>query len=288
MTVNGSRVWFVDLANRVGSFDVNTGETKVIAKLRSDARIGYWVAGRSFVFGVDPATGQVHVVNTVTDSVDSFATKVLSPVSGAAVGPDDRLWLALRDASYLLAWDPKTRDMASFDLGDSRVSALTVDRLGRIVYSDDVHSRIGTLDPTTSKLVDLTFGRNGTTTALIVDGSGTLWLGTSTGDIYSVKSDQRGLAFNVRRAVSALGTWLRSRTGFPALASRQPMGVRRFARSPDRPRGWPSARPAGHSQPTHEALSTWLRRRVDDRKPRFYATNRPGCPFRALGDAYPG
>jgi anti-sigma factor RsiW/streptogramin lyase len=204
MTVNGSRVWFVDLANRVGSFDVNTGETKVIAKLRSDARIGYWVAGRSFVFGVDPATGQVHVVNTVTDSVDSFATKVLSPVSGAAVGPDDRLWLALRDASYLLAWDPKTRDMASFDLGDSRVSALTVDRLGRIVYSDDVHSRIGTLDPTTSKLVDLTFGRNGTTTALIVDGSGTLWLGTSTGDIYSVKSDQRGLAFNVRRAVSAL------------------------------------------------------------------------------------
>jgi anti-sigma factor RsiW len=204
MTVNGSRVWFVDLANRVGSFDVNTGETKVIAKLRSDARIGYWVAGRSFVFGVDPATGQVHVVNTVTDSVDSFATKVLSPVSGAAVGPDDRLWLALRDASYLLAWDPKTRDMASFDLGDSRVSALTFDRHGRVVYSDDAHSRIGTLDPTTSKLVELNFNRQGSTTALIVDGSDTLWLGTSTGDLYSVKSDQRGLAFNIRRAVSAL------------------------------------------------------------------------------------
>jgi anti-sigma factor RsiW/streptogramin lyase len=229
MTATGTRVWFVDLASRVGTFDMNTGETKIIAKLRADARVGYWVAGRSFVFGVDPASGQVHVVNTVTDSVDSFATNVLSPVSAVAVGHDDRLWLALRDASYLLAWDPKTRGMDSFDLGDSRVSALAVDRLGRVVYSDDVHSRIGTLDPTTSNLVDMTFSRHGNTTALIVDGSGTLWLGTSTGDLYSVKSDQRGLAFNVRRAVSTLAL---DRSGRAWYLAPIPNGIPGFGYAP--------------------------------------------------------
>jgi anti-sigma factor RsiW len=204
MAASGSRVWFVDDARRVGVFDMNTGESRTIAKLRSDAKVGFWVAGRSFVFGVDPESGQVHVVNTVTDSVDSFATNVLSPVSAVAVGPDDKLWLALRGASYLLAWDPRTRGMDSFDLNDSRVSALAIDRLGRIVYSDDPHGRVGTLDPTTGRLTDLFFDRHGTTTALVVDGAGTLWLGTSSGDLYSLKGARPGLAINVRMPVTAL------------------------------------------------------------------------------------
>jgi ligand-binding sensor domain-containing protein len=204
MAASGSRVWFVDDARRVGVFDMNTGESRTIAKLRSDAKVGFWVAGRSFVFGVDPESGQVHVVNTVTDSVDSFATNVLSPVSAVAVGPDDKLWLALREASYLLAWDPRTRGMDSFDLNDSRVSALAIDRLGRIVYSDDLHGRVGTLDPTTGRLTDLFFDRHGTTTALVVDGAGTLWLGTSSGDLYSLKGARPGLAINVRMPVTAL------------------------------------------------------------------------------------
>jgi anti-sigma factor RsiW/streptogramin lyase len=204
MAASGSRIWFVDQASRVGVFDMITGETKVIAKLRSDARVGYWVAGRSFVFGVDPSNGQVHVVNTVTESVDSFATNVLSPVAAVAVGHDDRLWLALRDASYLLAWDPKTRGVDAFDLGNARVSALAIDRLGRVMYSDDLHARIGTLDPTTSRLTEVPFTRRGSTTALVIDGSGTLWLGTSTGDLYSMNNDWRGLAMNVLMPVTSL------------------------------------------------------------------------------------
>src|SRR6185312_3514002 len=64
--------------------------------------------------------------------------------------------------------------------------------------------RVGILDPTTSNLTDLTFNRRGSTTALIVDGAGTLWLGTSTGDIYSVKGGSARHAMNVRMPVSSL------------------------------------------------------------------------------------
>jgi len=178
---------------------------KTIAKLRSDARVGFWVAGRSFVFGVDPASGQVHVVNTVTESVDSFATNVLSPVSAVAVGLDDKLWLALRDASYLLAFDPRTHGMDSFDLlGGARVSALAIDALGRVVYSDDLHATVGTFDQNTLRLREDALTRRGSTTALIIDGSGTLWLGTSTGDIYSVKAGSARQALNVRTPVTSL------------------------------------------------------------------------------------
>jgi streptogramin lyase len=204
MAANGSRVWFVDVTSRVGTFDMNTGEVKTIGKLRSDAHVAYWVAGRSFVFGVDDATGQVHVVNTVTESIDSYPLNVLSPVSAVAVGPGDRLWVALRDASYLLAFDPRTHGTEAFDLVDGRVNALAIDSLGRVVYSDDLHARVATLDLTTLKISGVVLSRRGATTAMVIDGAGTLWLGTSTGDLYSVKGGSVRQVLNVRMPVSAL------------------------------------------------------------------------------------
>ena len=229
LATTGSRMWFVDDASRVRTFDMTTGEIKTIAKLRSDANVGFWVAGHSFVYGVDPASGQVHVVNTVTESVDSYPTNVLSRVSAVAVGPDDRLWLALRDASYLLAWDPRTHNMDSFDLRDSRVTALAVDPQGRILYADDIHSRIGTLDLTTMRLTDATYSRRGITTAMIVDRAGTLWLGTSTGDLYAVKGGSARQVSNVRMPVSSL---VLDETGQAWYLAPIPNGILGFAFGP--------------------------------------------------------
>ena len=228
MAVNGSRIWFVDQASRVGTIDMNTGETKTIAKLRADANVGFWVAGRSYIFGVDPS-GQVHVVNTVTGKVDSSPTNVLSPVSAVAVGIDDRLWIALRDASYLLVFDPRTRNIEGFDLEGARVSALTVDPSGRVRYADDLHATIGTLDPATRRLTILTYNRRGSTTALVVDGSGTLWLGTSAGDLYSVRGAQPGLSINVRMPVTSLTL---DRSGRAWFLAPIPNGIQGFSYAP--------------------------------------------------------
>jgi streptogramin lyase len=206
MATSAQRIWFLDLASNVNVFDMTTGESRKIAKLRSDARVGFWVAGRSFVFGIDPANGQVHVVDISQERVASYATNVLSPVAAVAVGHDDRLWLALRDASYLLVFDPKTRGMDAFDLGDTRVSALAIDTVGRVVYSDDVHARIGIVDLVRSHVTEVPLPRGGTTTALIVDRAGTLWLGTSSGDLYSVRGVIAKLALSLRTPVSSL--WL--------------------------------------------------------------------------------
>jgi streptogramin lyase len=208
---------------------MNSGEVKTIGKLRSDAHVAFWVAGRSFVFGVDDATGQVHLVNTVTESIDAYPLNVLSPVSAVAVGPDDRLWLALRDASYLLAFDPRTHGIDAFDLGEARVNALTVDALGRVVYSDDAHARVGTLDLTTLKVSEVIFARRGSTTALIIDGLGTLWLGTSTGDLYSVKGGAARQVLNVRMPVSSLAL---DRTGRAWFLAPIPNGIAGFGYAP--------------------------------------------------------
>jgi streptogramin lyase len=229
MAANGSLIWFVDQTSHVGTFDMNSGQVKMIGTLRSDANVGFWVAGRSFVFGVDLATGQVHVVNAVTEKIDSYPLNVLSPVSGVAVGSGDRLWLALRDASYLLAFDPQTHGIDAFDLGEARVSALAIDSLGNLVYADDLHARVGTLDLTTMKVSEVIFNRRGSTTAMVVDGSGTLWLGTSTGDLYSVKGSRPGLAINVRTPVSSLAL---DRSGRAWFLAPIPNGIPGFGYAP--------------------------------------------------------
>jgi streptogramin lyase len=151
-----------------------------------------------------------------------------------AIGLDDRLWLALRDASYLLAWNPRTSGIDGFDLGtNARVNALSIDSAGRIVYADDARAMIGVLEPAkypaTSHLTELLFPRRGTTTALVVDRAGTFWLGTSTGDLYSVRGGTPRLAMNVRAPVSSLSLDRDGRAWFLAPI---PIGIPGFGYGP--------------------------------------------------------
>ena len=80
--------------------------------------------------------------------------------------------------------------MNSVDLAGARISALTIDGQGRIYYADDARGTVGTFDPKTSKVNEVPFARRGATTALLVDSTSTLWVGTSTGEIYSVRGSK--------------------------------------------------------------------------------------------------
>jgi streptogramin lyase len=183
---------------------MNTGDLVEIGPLRKGAKVSYWVAGGSYVYGVNAANGEVNIIDTVRGRVvGGFATNVLSPVSAVAVGIDGRLWIAMRDASYLFVFDPKTQLMNGFDLVDVRISALTIDGQGRIYYADDARGTVGTFDPRTSKVNEVPFTRRGATTALLVDSTSTLWVGTSSGEIYSVRGSKGTLTLNLQRPVTA-------------------------------------------------------------------------------------
>ena len=204
VAANGSRLWLLDQSNDVSSFDMNTGDLVEIGPLRKGAKVSYWVAGGSYVYGVNAANGEVNIIDTVRGRVvGGFATNVLSPVSAVAVGIDGRLWIAMRDASYLFVFDPKTQLMNGFDLVDVRISALTIDGQGRIYYADDARGTVGTFDPRTSKVNEVPFTRRGATTALLVDSTSTLWVGTSSGEIYSVRGSKGTLTLNLQRPVTA-------------------------------------------------------------------------------------
>ena len=204
VAANGSRLWVLDQSNNVSSFDMITGDLFNIGPLRKGAKVSYWVSGGSYVYGVDAANGEVNIVDTARERVvGGFATNVLSPVSAVAVGIDGRLWIGLRDASYLFVFDPRTQLMNSVDLVDARISALTIDGQGRIYYADDKRGTVGTFDPRTSKVNEVPFARHGATTALLVDSTSTLWVGTSAGEIYSVRGSRSVLTLSLQRPVTS-------------------------------------------------------------------------------------
>src|SRR5438094_226996 len=158
VAANGSRLWMLHQSNNVSSFDMNTGDIYDIGSLAAGAQVSYWVSGGSYVYGIDARTGEVSVVNTARERVQGrYATNVLSPVSAVAVGIDGRLWIAMRSASYLFVFDPMTQLMSGFDLGATRISALTIDGAGRIYYADDARGTVGTFDPRTSRLNEVPF-----------------------------------------------------------------------------------------------------------------------------------
>jgi len=227
VAANGSRLWMLDQSNNVSSFDMNTGDIYDIGSLAAGAQVSYWVSGGSYVYGIDARTGEVSVVNTARERVQGrYATNVLSPVSAVAVGIDGRLWIAMRSAPYLFVFDPMTQLMNGFDLAGTRISALTIDSAGRLYYADDARGTVGTFDPRTSRLNEVPFARNGTTTALLVDSTSTLWVGTSAGEIWSVRGGRATLTVTLQRPVSEFAP---DQTGKAWYLASLPSGLNGFA-----------------------------------------------------------
>jgi anti-sigma factor RsiW/streptogramin lyase len=216
VTMSGSRMWILDQSNGVQSFDSGTGDLFGYGKLRGGAHVEFWVASPSYVYGVDATNGEVNLVDVVRQRIDAYATNVLSPVSAVAVGQDGRLWIGLRDAQYLLVFDPTTRLMRTIDLGPARISALTVDSVGRVLYADDFRGTVGVIDQTTKLLNEVGFAKRGTTTALMVDSNSTMWLGTSAGEVYSIRGGTARLAVSVQRPVTSFTVDRAGRTWYLA------------------------------------------------------------------------
>ncbi|MDQ2912618.1 MAG: hypothetical protein M3T56_05115, partial [Chloroflexota bacterium] len=230
VAANGSRLWLLDQSNSVSSFDMNTGDLFNIGPLRKGAKVSYWVAGGSYVYGIDATNGEVNIVDTARERVvGAFATNVLSTVSAVAVGIDGRLWIGLRDASYLFVFDPKTQLMNSIDLAGARISALTIDGQGRIYYADDARGTVGTFDPRTSKVNEVPFARRGATTALLVDSTSTLWVGTNAGEIYSVRGSRAVLTVSLQRPVTSFAPDQRGHAWYLA---QLPTGLTGYAYGP--------------------------------------------------------
>ncbi len=201
---SGERLWVLDDRNGVDAVELSSGEVLPFVTLPKSASISHFVAGRASVYALDARHGDLYAMSVPDGKTTRYELKFLKPVSSMAVGLDDRLWIGLRDAPYLLRFDPRTKRTDSFDLAGAQVSTLATDGLGTVYYADDVNGTVGAVDPDTGRITEVGLPRRGVTTGLAVDGAGRIWVGTSAGEIWAVLGGSARLTVGLPRPITTL------------------------------------------------------------------------------------
>jgi streptogramin lyase len=65
---------------------------------------------------------------------------------------------------------------------------MAVDSVGRIWFTDEVNKKVALYDRRTHLVNELSLPRRGAVSAMLVDGSGTLWAGTEAGELFAIRS----------------------------------------------------------------------------------------------------
>jgi anti-sigma factor RsiW/streptogramin lyase len=203
-----SRVWFLDAANRVNALHTLDGHIFTIGALSSGAVITNMAVSRDHVYFLDGATGAVHVLTISTEQLKTVPLALASTATAMAASPDERLWIATA-ASGLVSYDPRTGEILRVPVGEG-LSAVAADALGRIWTAQGTRQAIDVFDPLSGKVTEISLTHGGAVTALVVDRSNVVWVGTDTGQTFALK----GAVSGTGSAVVSSGLVGRPITGF--------------------------------------------------------------------------
>jgi hypothetical protein len=184
---SGQRLWFIDQARRLATVDTKSGVVSDVAQLPVDGTFTRVLLGATHVYAIDQGKGRIAVVAIASGSLESIGFPFVNTAKGFAIGPDDKIWMGGGDSANVLSLDPITKAVTAINFRTSGISALFVDSAARVWYADDATGGIGYYDQTKQSITSVATPSHGSVTALAMDRDGTLWAGTSTGQILSVR-----------------------------------------------------------------------------------------------------
>ena len=184
---DGSRIWYVDDANRINALHTTTGERFQIAPLPGSATVGRMAVSPNHLYLVDPVTGALYVLPFSTEQVIVVPLPFASTATSMTASPDERLWIGTPDAG-LIGYDPRTGKIEKIAAG-SNLTALASDALGRVWIAARDRQSLGLYDPLNGTLSDVAFSHSGAISALTVDRSGALWIGSDTGQVFAMRNN---------------------------------------------------------------------------------------------------
>ena len=263
---DGSRIWYVDDLNRVNALNTATGQRFQIATLPAAASIGRIALSPNHVYLIDPTNGVLYALTIGTEQLVSIPMPYAIVALSAVASPDERLWLGTGSAG-LVGYDPRTGRIEQVAAG-LNLSALATDALGRVWIGGRERQSIEVYDPLAGTLTDIAFSHDGAVTALVVDRSGALWVGTNTGQAFAMRNTTVLIATSIGRSVDEL---VLDQSGAAVAVSLETAGL---VYGPATGLGASQTAPVGSSGPIYDQLGrVW---QADQAAAGFYVTLPPG------------
>ena len=184
---DGTRIWYVDDANRVNALHPATGELfSQIASLPAEANIGRLATSPNHVYLTDGIAGVLYVLTIDSEQLRAIRLPAVAVATAMVASPDERLWIGT-PGSGLVSYDPRTNRVETIAAGQN-VSALASDGLGRIWFASSDRQALDLYDPLSARLTEIAFAHAGSISALAVDRSGAVWVGTNTGQLIAMRN----------------------------------------------------------------------------------------------------
>ena len=218
---NPTTLWILDQRNMLMSFEIATGARGQTAQLPADARITTIAAGRESVFALDPNGQRLFTFRYREGVVSSRKIPLFQLIVAIAPGRDDVLWMTMSGSSQLLNLDPRTGRIQIVDIGIFGASQLAVDGTGAVWMTDNDHV-LGRFDLDSGRFTQLAFDGSGRIGPVMSDASGSVWVGTSAGEVYQYTAAVSRLVQRGKRPVAALALDPIGRVWYLAPADGQP------------------------------------------------------------------
>jgi sugar lactone lactonase YvrE len=200
----GRTLWFVDTAKRLASIDTVSGAVSELGQLPPDGTFTKLLLGTRYAYAIDQGKGRISVYSLATGRFETIVFPFASTAVGFSVGLDDRLWMAGGDSSTALSLDPATNNVTAVEFRAASITALFADSAGRIWYADSATGGIGYYDQAKKALVTIPVAKHTAVTALAMDRDGTLWAGTTTGQVLAIRIGAAGFAGSAGGSVAGL------------------------------------------------------------------------------------
>jgi hypothetical protein len=194
-------VWFLDQENGLNALDLASGTHSLKAQLPSDALIQAMAATPTFVFALDSGAGILYVLDIERERLRNEP----GPFSGGTALISDggsQVWIASGATQELYSFEAHDRRLNVLEIG-MKAELLALDALRGIWFSDGAQG-LGFYDFRNGRLVELALGSDGSARSLLLDPSGTLWVGTVAGEVLSVRERTSELILRADRPITAL------------------------------------------------------------------------------------
>jgi DNA-binding beta-propeller fold protein YncE/streptogramin lyase len=202
-TSSGSHVWFLDQLNSLSAVDVSTGAVDRVADLPEGAQIREIAATQRYVFALDSMAGTLYVLDVIERRLRAESLGPYLGATGLTTDGGSQLWFASsRIPEQLFSVDAHTNRVGVYYVG-MQVEIQAFDT-GRGVWLSDGAHRLGYYDFRTSQVTHLDLPSVGSARTLLPDPSGTLWVGTTAGEVISVRGRTFETVANADRPIVAL------------------------------------------------------------------------------------